>query len=87
PEVQRIGVITQKVSPDILMVVHLQSKNKYHDYLYVSNYANLNVRDELSRLPGVGSVVAWGGEYAMRVWIDPKKIAYRGLTANDVVKT
>ncbi|WP_151779947.1 efflux RND transporter permease subunit [Acinetobacter bereziniae] len=87
PEVQRIGVITQKVSPDILLVVHLQSKNKYHDYLYVSNYANLNVRDELSRLPGVGSVVAWGGEYAMRVWIDPKKIAYRGLTANDVVKT
>ncbi|WP_151713616.1 efflux RND transporter permease subunit [Acinetobacter bereziniae] len=87
PEVQRIGVITQKVSPDILMVVHLQSKNKYHDYLYVSNYANLNVRDELARLPGVGSVVAWGGEYAMRVWIDPKKIAYRGLTANDVVKT
>jgi len=86
PEVQKVGVITQKTSPDILMVVHLQSKNKYHDPLYLFNYANLNVRDELSRLSGVGNVVAWGGEYAMRIWIDPGKIASRGLTANDVVK-
>ena len=85
-EVQRIGVVTQKTSPDILMVVHLVSPDKRYDPLYISNFANLQVRDTLARLPGVGDVVVWGaGEYAMRVWLDPAKVAARGMTAGDVV--
>ncbi len=85
-EVQRIGVVTQKTSPDILMVVHLVSPGKRYDPLYLSNFATLQVRDELARLPGVGDVLVWGaGEYSMRVWIDPAKAAARGLAANDVV--
>lgn len=85
-EVQRIGVVTEKTSPDILMVINLVSSNKNHDPLYLSNYALLNVRDELARLPGVGNIEIGGaGEYSMRVWIDPEKVAARGLTANDVV--
>lgn len=85
-EVQRIGVVTQKISPDVLMVVHLLSPDKRYDPLYVSNYAILQVRDVLARLSGVGDVAVWGaGEYAMRIWIDPGKAAARGLTASDVV--
>ncbi|MFZ5677475.1 MAG: efflux RND transporter permease subunit [Pseudomonadota bacterium] len=85
-EVQRIGVVTQKTSPDVLMVVHLLSPDKRYDPLYVSNYAILQVRDVLARLPGVGDVVVWGaGEYAMRIWIDPGKVAARGLSASEVV--
>ena len=85
-EVQRIGVVTQKTSPDVLMVVHLLSPEGRYDPLYVSNYAILQVRDVLARLPGVGDVVVWGaGEYAMRVWFDPAKVAARGLSASDVV--
>ena len=84
-EVQQIGVVTEKTSPDILMVVHLFSPDNRYNPLYVSNYAMLNVRDELSRLPGIASIALWGeGEYAMRVWLDPNKIASRGLTASDV---
>ncbi|CAN7612006.1 efflux RND transporter permease subunit [Aminobacter sp. LjRoot7] len=85
-EVQRIGVVTQKTSPDILMVVHLVSPDKRYDPLYISNFASLQVRDTLARLPGVGDVIVWGaGEYAMRVWLDPAKVAARGMTAGDVV--
>ena len=85
-EVQRIGVVTQKTSPDVLMVVHLLSPEGRYDPLYVSNYAILQVRDVLARLPGVGDVVVWGaGEYAMRVWFDPAKVGARGLSASDVV--
>ncbi|MCK6103947.1 efflux RND transporter permease subunit [Brevundimonas sp. EYE_349] len=85
-EVQRIGVVTQKTSPDVLMVVHLRSPNDRYDSLFVSNYARLHIRDELARLPGVGDVVLGGeGEYAMRAWLDPDKVAARGLTAGDVV--
>ena len=85
-EVQRIGVTTQKTSPDVLMVVHLVSPNKRYDPLYLSNYATLHVRDELARVAGVGDVVLGGeGEYAMRAWLDPTKVAARGLTASDVV--
>ncbi|HEJ3005698.1 TPA: efflux RND transporter permease subunit [Pseudomonas aeruginosa] len=84
-EVQQIGVVTEKTSPDILMVVHLFSPDERYDPLYVSNYAMLNVRDELSRLPGVASIALGGeGEYAMRVWLDPNKVASRGLTSSDV---
>lgn len=87
-EVQRIGVVTQKTSPDILMVAHLVSPDERYDPLYLSNYALLQVRDQLARLPGVGDVVIWGaGEYSMRIWLDPAKVAARGLTASDVVAT
>ncbi len=72
--------------PDMLMVVHLVSPQKRYDSLYLSNFAIRQVRDELARLPGVGDVLVWGaGEYAMRVWLDPAKIANRGLTASDIV--
>ena len=85
-EVQRIGVVTQKTSPDVLMVVHLVSPGKRYDPLYLSNFALRQVRDELARLPGIGDVQVWGaGEYSMRVWLDPAKVATRGLSASDVV--
>lgn len=85
-EVQRQGVITQKTSPDILMVVHLLSPDKRYDPLYISNYAYLQVRDDLSRIPGISDVLVWGaGEYSMRLWLDPSLIAARGLTAGDVI--
>lgn len=68
------------------MVVHLESANDRYDPLYMSNFANLQVRDQLARLSGVGDVLVWGaGEYAMRIWLDPTKVAARGLTASDVV--
>ena len=86
PEVQRIGVVTEKTAPDILMVVNMLSPGDRYDPLYVSNYAMLNVRDELARLPGIANVLLGGeGEYAMRVWLDPEKVASRGMTASDVV--
>ena len=85
-EVQRQGVVTQKTSPDILMVVHLLSPDQRYDPLYISNYAYLQVRDELSRIPGINDVLVWGaGEYSMRLWLDPDLIAARGLTAGDVI--
>lgn len=86
-EVQQIGVTTQKTSPDILMVVHLVSPGDRYDPLHLSNFANLQVRERLARLPGVGDVLVWGaGEYSMRVWLDPGKVAARGLTASDIVQ-
>jgi gold/copper resistance efflux pump len=85
-EVQALGVVTEKTSPDMLMVVHLVSPDGRFDALQLTNYALLSVRDELQRLPGVGDVYAWGaGEYAMRVWLDPAKLAARELTAGDVI--
>jgi hydrophobe/amphiphile efflux-1 (HAE1) family protein len=86
-DVRRFGVTTVKSSPDLTMVVHLLSPNDRYDEIYLRNYANLNVKDELSRLDGVGQVqVFGGGDYAMRVWLDPDKIAARGLTAGEVVQ-
>jgi gold/copper resistance efflux pump len=85
-EVQRLGVVTEKTSPDVLMVVHLVSPGQARDPLYLSNYALLQVRDELARLQGVGNIAVWGaGEYSMRIWLDPLKLSARGLTASDVV--
>lgn len=67
-------------------MVHLFSPNGKYDSLYMRNYATLKVKDELARLPGVGQIQIFGsGEYAMRVWLDPNKVAARGLTASDVV--
>jgi multidrug efflux pump len=85
-EVRRQGVTTQKQSPNLTMVVHLESPNGEYDPVYLRNYATLKVKDELARLPGVGQALAFGaGDYAMRVWIDPNKAASRGLTAGDIV--
>lgn len=86
-EVQRIGVTTEKASPDFIMVVHLVSPDHRYDQLYLSNFAHLNVRDELARVPGVGEAIVFGaGEYSMRVWLDPDQLASRRLTATDVVQ-
>jgi multidrug efflux pump len=85
-DVRRLGVTTIKASPDLLMVVHLTSPDDRYDVVYLRNYATLQVRDVLSRLPGTGEVRVFGaGDYSMRVWLDPDKIASRGLTAGDVV--
>src|SRR6201996_5936692 len=85
--VQRLGVITNKASPDLTMVVHLVSPDSRYDTLYLSNYALLRVKDELARLDGVGDVQVFGaGQFSMRIWLDPEKVASRGLTADDVVK-
>ena len=87
PEVTRnLGVTTTKSSPDLTMVVHLTSPDNRYDMLYLRNYAVLNVKDRLAKIAGVGSVQLFGsGDYAMRVWLNPEKIAERSLTAGDVV--
>ncbi len=86
-DVQRLGVTTVKSSPTLTLVVHLLSPDDRYDATYLRNYAVLNVKDRLARLNGVGEVSIWGaGNYAMRVWLDPQKVAQRGLTAGDVVR-
>jgi multidrug efflux pump len=85
-EVRQIGVTTVKSSPNITMVVHLNSPDGRYDDLYLRNYATLNVKDQLARINGMGDVQLFGsGDYAMRVWLDPQKVAGRNLTATDVV--
>ncbi|WP_022977989.1 efflux RND transporter permease subunit [Nevskia ramosa] len=86
-EVQRLGVTTNKSSPDLTMVVHLLSPDDRYDMLYLSNYARLNIKDELLRLDGVGDVQIFGlGDYSMRVWLNPQKLASISMTTGDVVK-
>jgi len=86
-EVRRLGVTTVKSSPDLTMVVHLISPNDRYDITYLRNYAVLNVKDRLARIDGVGQVqIFGGGDYSMRVWLDPQKVAERGLSASDVVQ-
>ncbi|GAB4191714.1 MAG: multidrug efflux RND transporter permease subunit [Wenzhouxiangellaceae bacterium] len=85
-EVRRLGVTTQKSSPDLMMVVHLQSPDDSYDQLYISNYAFLQIRDVLSRIGGVGDITIFGArEYSMRVWLDPERLQSLNLTAGDVV--
>jgi multidrug efflux pump len=85
-EVRRLGVTTVKSAPNITMVVHLVSPNDRYDINYLRNYAVLNVKDRLARIQGVGQVqIFGGGDYSMRVWLDPQKVAQRGLSASDVV--
>ena len=85
-EVRRLGVTTVKSAPDLTMVVHLVSPNNRYDIDYLRNYAVLNVKDRLARIQGVGQVqIFGGGDYSMRVWLDPQKVAQRGLSASDVV--
>jgi len=85
-EVRRLGVTTTKQSPDLTLVVHLFSPNGRYNEVYVRNYATLQVKDVLARIPGAGEVRVFGsGDYAMRLWLNPDKIASRNLTASDVV--
>ncbi|MBP1887885.1 efflux RND transporter permease subunit [Sinorhizobium mexicanum] len=84
-EVRRLGVTTVKSSPDLTLVVHLISPNGQYDINYLRNYGVLNVKDRLARVEGVGQVqIFGGGDYSMRVWIDPEKAAERGLAASDI---
>ncbi|GAB3464336.1 multidrug efflux RND transporter permease subunit AdeG [Massilia terrae] len=85
-EVRQIGVTTVKSSPNLTMVVHLNSPDGRYNDLYLRNYAVLNIKDQLARIKGVGQVQLFGsGDYAMRVWLDPQKVAARNLTAGDIV--
>jgi multidrug efflux pump len=86
-EVRQLGVTTVKSSPDLTMVVHLISPDDRYDATYLRNFGLLQVKDVLARLPGVGQAqVFGGGDYAMRVWLDPQKVAARDLSAGDIVR-
>ena len=86
-DVRRLGITTVKSSPDLTMVVHILSPNNRYDTTYLRNYALLNVKDRLARIPGIGDVQQFGGgDYSMRVWLDPQKVAERGLSASDVIR-
>ena len=85
-EVRQLGVTTVKSSPNFIMVVHLVSPDHRYDDVYLRNYGLLQIKDVIARIPGIGQVqVFGGGDYAMRIWLDPGKVAARGLTAGDVV--
>lgn len=85
-DVRRLGVTTQKSSPDLMLVVHMLSPDNSFDQLYISNYTLLKVKDALSRIEGVGEVILFGArEYALRVWLDPDRLAAYGLTSGDVI--
>ncbi|WP_029348967.1 multidrug efflux RND transporter permease subunit [Bosea sp. 117] len=84
-EVQQIGVVVAKSSPDILMVVSLFSPDDSRDSLFISNYANLQIKDQLQRVNGVGSITVFGSrDYAMQIWLDPDRLQSLNLTATDV---
>jgi HAE1 family hydrophobic/amphiphilic exporter-1 len=86
--VQNQGVTVQKKSTSILLFVTLTSPDKKYDSLYLSNYATINIRDELSRVPGVGNVTVFGaGQYSMRIWLDPNKLQVRGLMPQDIIQS
>ncbi|GAB1719368.1 MAG: Hydrophobe/amphiphile efflux-1 HAE1 [Nitrosospira sp.] len=85
-DVVRLGVTTQKQSPSFLVLVTLISPDRKYDALYLRNYVNIKIKDQLARVPGVGQVQLFGGgDYAMRIWLDPNKAASRDLTAGDVM--
>ena len=85
-DVQRLGVQVRKATPNILLAVHLMSPDSSRDDLYMSNYATLHVKDALARLPGVGDVQLFGArDYAMRIWLDPDKVAANNISAGEVL--
>ncbi|MHB2169770.1 efflux RND transporter permease subunit [Alsobacter sp. R-9] len=85
-EVRRLGVTVRKNSPDLMMVINVLSPDKSRDSLWLSNYANIEIRDRLLRVDGVGSIQVFGSrDYAMRIWLDPDRLAARNMTASDVV--
>src|SRR6202011_3806686 len=84
--VKQTGVTTRKRSPDILLIVSVNSPDGRYDQLYLSNYATIQIKDELARVDGVGDVFLFGQQdYSMRIWVDPEKLSARNLTAGDVV--
>ncbi len=84
--VKRLGITTKKISPDMLMVVNMYSPNQTYDQIYMGNYAVLQLKDELARIKGVGDIQIFGAaEYAMRIWLNPDKIATLDITAGEVV--
>jgi multidrug efflux pump len=84
--VKATGVSTKKKSPNILLLVNLYSPDRTRDQLYISNYATIQIKDELARLEGIGDVTMMGQQdYSMRMWLDPDKLASRNLTATDVI--
>ena len=86
-DVRRLGVSVRKASPDLMIVVHMTSPDGTRDQQYISNYSSLYVKDVLGRIDGVGNVLVFGArDYAMRIWLDPAKVAARGLTGSDVVQ-
>ncbi|MGZ8238258.1 MAG: efflux RND transporter permease subunit [Methylobacter sp.] len=85
-EVRRQGISVKKRSPDLSLVVNLISPDKRYDSVYLSNYALLQIKDTLARLPGVGDILVFGArDYSMRLWLNPERVASRNLTASDVV--
>jgi len=85
-EVTRFGITVRKSSPDLMMVVHMTSPDGSRDHQYIANYASLYIKDALLRIEGVGDILVFGArDYSMRVWLDPAKVAERGLTAGEVV--
>ena len=87
-DVRNLGVTVRKSSPDLMLVVHMLSPNNSYDQNYLSNYVYLNIRDELLRLDGVGDITVFGGsEYALRVWLDPDKMASYGLSTTDIINS
>ena len=85
-DVRRLGISVRKASPDLMMVVHMVSPDGSRDQQYISNYTTLYVKDVLTRIDGVGDVNVFGArDYSMRIWLDPEKVASRGLTAGEVV--
>jgi HAE1 family hydrophobic/amphiphilic exporter-1 len=86
-EVKRIGVVTKKKSPSFAVAINLFSSDNQYDDIFLSNFATLHVRDEISRLPGAGDVQVMGaGDYSMRLWLDPQRLKARSLTAGDVAQ-
>jgi hydrophobe/amphiphile efflux-1 (HAE1) family protein len=85
-EVQQQGITVKKASPDITLAIAFFSPDNSHDVLFISNYVTLQLRDQITRLPGVGDITIFGvRDYAMRLWLDPDKLAALGMTAGDVV--
>src|SRR5262249_53975855 len=85
-DVRNIGITVSKASPDILMVVNIHSPDKSRDSLFLSNYSTLEIKDALTRVDGVGSILVFGGrDFAMRIWLDPDRLQSLNMTANDVV--
>src|ERR671922_631460 len=86
-DVRQVGVTVAKSSPDLMLVVHLYSPDKSRDTLYISNYATLEIKDALTRVDGVGSIIVFGSrDYAMRVWLDPARLQSLNMTATDVTQ-
>ena len=86
-EVRRLGITVKKRSPDLSLVVNLISPDQRYDSTYLSNYALLQIKDTLARLPGVGDILVFGArDYSMRIWLDPDQVAARNMTASDVVR-